>query len=85
MICFGGRDDDVTYNTDGSTLWSIKLWNDGGTTWTTSNSNTSLQFVGPGVLRFQAGGSNGVQLLRGGTSWSSWSDERMKDIIEYLQ
>ena len=82
MLLMGGRDDNVAYQTD-ATLWALRLGNDAGTAgWTTSDGNTSLEWRGPGVLRIQAGGSNGVQLAKTATSWSAWSDERFKDIIE---
>jgi hypothetical protein len=34
------------------------------------------------AIEFSAGNSNGVSLASGGTSWTSLSDERKKDIIE---
>lgn len=81
MITMGNKNDDLTYET-GSAKWSMRLWNDAGGTWTTSNSSTALELKGPGPFRIQAGASNGVQLTNGATSWVSWSDESMKFIVE---
>jgi hypothetical protein len=81
MQTFGSRDDNAGYQT-GSAVWNIRLWNDAGGTWTTSNSSTAMELKGPGPYRIQAGASNGVQLTNGATSWTAWSDENMKDIIE---
>ena len=81
MQTFGSRDDNAGYQT-ASAVWNIRLWNDVGGTWTTSNSSTAMEVKGPGPYRIQAGASNGVQLTNGATSWTAWSDENMKDIIE---
>ena len=83
MLIFGLRDDASMYQT-GSSVWNFRLYQ-GSVGQVTSNSNTALQLVGPGPLRMQAGASNGVQLTNGATSWTSWSDERMKDIIEPIE
>ena len=80
---FALRDDAAAYQT-GASVWNFRMYQ-GSTGQTTSNSNTALELTGPGVLRMQAGASNGVQLLAGATAWTSWSDERMKDIIEPIE
>ena len=49
----------------------------GGDTYITENSAN--------VLRCVAGGSGGVDLLSGGTSWTAVSDERLKTIIEPIE
>lgn len=80
MLTMGGRDDNVMYQT-ASAIWAFRLW-DTTNGWTTSSANTSMNLVGPGELYMYAGGTGGVVLTRGATSWASVSDESMKDIIE---
>ena len=80
MIIMGGKDDDTSYQT-GSAVWNWRLWNTGGTTWTTSSASTMCSLSGPGTLTMSSS-TNGVQLTSGATAWVAYSDERMKDIIE---
>lgn len=48
----------------------------------TSGSDTYMVEFGANDLRCVSGGSGGVKLLSGATSWVSASDERLKTIIE---
>jgi hypothetical protein len=51
-----------------------------------SNSSTLRYDRNNGQLRISVGSTaNGVSLANGGTSWGSFSDERLKDIIEPIE
>lgn len=71
--------DDGNYTT-GAGFWNFRLQNVASKT--VSDSETHLELTGPGNLRMLAGASGGVLMTNGATSWSSWSDENLKEIIE---
>ena len=71
--------DDGNYAT-GAGFWNFRLQNVASKT--VSDSATHLELTGPGNLRMLAGSSGGVLMTNGATSWSSWSDENLKEIIE---
>jgi hypothetical protein len=70
--------DDGNYTT-GQAFWNFRLWDTGSKV--VSGSGTSLYLTGPGPMGISAG-SNGVMLNLNATSWSAWSDENLKTIIE---
>jgi len=72
----GGNGNQVNLNNGGEQFTQVNWLNNGNVKAYQWYDNTNDR------MQFQTGASGGVYLANGGTSWTSASDERLKDIIE---
>lgn len=78
----------VASTSSGTSLYiDASSTNDAVMRWTASGVSKALNYWTPGTdrLYFAVGATGGLYLANGGTSWTSASDERVKDIIEPIE